>query len=82
MSTYLSNPHADRSTQPRFLRAASSVGGQPRHVRLQRRLATTGEWELIAVYQRPEEAAARAAEMASQGEEVRVVSFMYCPSAR
>jgi hypothetical protein len=82
MSTYVSLPHVECPVQPRFLRAASSVGGQPRHVRLQRRLQASDEWELIAVYQRTEEAAAHAAELASQGEEVRVVAFMYCPSAR
>ncbi len=82
MSTYVSVPHVERPAQPRFLRAASSVGGQPRHVRLQRRLQASDEWELIAVYHRTEEAEARAAELASQGEEVRVVEFMFCPSAR
>lgn len=81
MSTCISDPHAVHPPQPRFLRAASSVGGQPRHVRLQRRHELSGEWELIAVYRRPEDATARAAEMASQGEEVRVVSFLCCPSA-
>ena len=72
--------HTDSS--PQFLRPASSVGWQARHVRVQRRSAETREWELVAVYRRAEDAEARANELVADGEDIRLVSFLYCPSAR
>ncbi len=67
---------------PQFLRAASSVGGQARHIRVQRRSLISGEWELVGVFRRAEDAEARASQVAAEGAEVRLVSFLYCPSAR
>ncbi len=67
---------------PKFLRAASSVGGQARQIRVQRRSVETGEWELVGVFQRVEDAEARASQIAADGGAVRLVSFLCCPSAR